>query len=138
MKAIITGATSGLGRNLVNYLQSYNYEIIALGRNQEILNNLSVKAKKVDLSILRETIDVFEKADVVFHCAALSSPWGSYNDFYNSNVVATENIVEMMNLYNIPKIVHVSTPSIYFDYKDQLNIKETYENKNFVNNYKIF
>lgn len=135
MKAIITGATSGLGRNLVNYLKNYNYEIIALGRNEKVLNTLDVKTKKVDLSILNEIIKSFEEADVVFHCAALSSPWGTYSDFYNSNVVATENVIEMMNLYNIPKIVHVSTPSIYFNFKDQLNIKENYENKSFVNYY---
>ena len=31
----------------------------------------------------------FHANDIVIHCAALSSPWGAYRDFYAINVHAT-------------------------------------------------
>ena len=40
MKAIITGATGGLGRNLTEFLLAHNWEVLALGRNQNIGSQL--------------------------------------------------------------------------------------------------
>jgi nucleoside-diphosphate-sugar epimerase len=135
MKAIITGATGGLGHNLVEFLVSKGWDILACGRNKTIGKQLAVKFNSFDLSDETETLNYFENADVVVHCAALSSPWGSYETFYKANVKATQNVLKAMEKYNIPKLIHISTPSIYFEYKDQLNIKEDFVPKKFVNNY---
>ena len=40
-----------------------------------------------------------------------------------------------MEKHNIPKLVHVSTPSIYFDFTNQRNVNESYKPKKFVNAY---
>ena len=135
MKVIVTGATGGLGRNLVEFLLKKECEVIAFGRNTEIGNQLKTKFKSFDLSSEDETIRNFEKVDVVFHCAALSSPWGKYEDFYSSNVKSTKNILKAMKNYNCKKIVYVSSPSIYFDFNEKLNIKEDYTPKEFFNDY---
>jgi nucleoside-diphosphate-sugar epimerase len=135
MKVIITGATGGLGRNLVLHVKQLGWEIIALGRNESIGKTLGVTFKSVDLSDEMATQSAFESADVVFHCAALSSPWGSDEAFYRANVLATHNVIDAMIHHTIPKIVHVSTPSIYFDYNDQMGVSEAYVAKTFVNAY---
>ncbi|MCW8895462.1 SDR family NAD(P)-dependent oxidoreductase [Sulfurimonas sp.] len=135
MKAIVTGATGGLGRNLVEFLLQEGWEVIALGRNKEIGDKLKVKFHSFDLSNKELTIKYFENADIVFHCAAFSSPWGNYDFFYNANVITTKNVIDVMKLYSIKKLVHVSTPSIYFDFTNQYNVKENYISKKFVNNY---
>lgn len=135
MKAIITGATGGLGRNLTQYLKELGWDIVAMGRNSSIGKELGVPFVQVELSDRNAIFSAFEKADIVFHCAALSSPWGKYDDFYRSNVLATRYILEAMEHYTIPKIIHVSTPSIYFDFCDQLSVKESYLPKRFVNHY---
>ena len=134
-KAIITGATGGLGRNLGEFLQPKGWELLGFGRNQIIGKSLGYPFKSFDLSDKEATLNAFEEADVVFHCAALSSPWGAYDDFYQNNVVATKNVLDAMQKYNIPKLVHVSTPSIYFDFTNQLGVKESYLPKEFVNAY---
>lgn len=90
---------------------------------------MGYRFKPFDLSNVTACREHFEKADVVFHCAARSSPWGVYEDFYNANVL------EMMVYYNIPKLVHVSTLSIYFDFSDQRAVQENYRPKQFVNHY---
>lgn len=135
MKVIITGATGGLGRNLLLHVKQLGWEVLALGRNETIGQSLGVRFKRVDLSDEGATLGVFESADVVFHCAALSSPWGKEKDFYHANVLATQNVIRAMKHHAIPKIVHVSTPSIYFDYSDQMGVNEMYVAKEFVNAY---
>lgn len=135
MRVIITGATGGLGRNLVLHVKELGWDVLALGRNKSIAAELGVPFVCVDLCDALMTREAFRSADVVFHCAALSSPWGSYEMFYNANVRATQNVIDAMLYHGIPKIVHVSTPSIYFNYQDQLNVKEECRAKSFVNNY---
>ncbi len=134
MKAIITGATGGLGRNLLEFLEKEGWEVLAFGRNKEI-GSLFNNFRSFDLSNQEECFENFEKADVVFHCAAKSSPWGDYEEFYKDNVLATQNVLHAMKKFNISKIVHVSTPSIYFNFKDSINVKEDYLPEKFVNNY---
>lgn len=133
-KAIITGATGGLGRNLLEFLEKEGWEVLAFGRNKEIGKNFT-NFKSFDLSNPDECLINFETADIVFHCAAKSSPWGSYDEFHRDNVIATKNVLRAMKTFNIPKIVHVSTPSIYFDFQDARNVKEYYQPKELVNNY---
>jgi len=134
-KAIITGATGGLGRNLGEFLNKEGWELLGFGRNESIGKELGYAFKAFDLSNLEETLEAFEEADVVFHCSARSSPWGKYELFYKDNVQATKNVLTAMKKYNIPKLVHVSTPSIYFDFIDQREVQESYRAKAFVNAY---
>ena len=135
VKAIITGATGGLGRNLGEFLQEKGWELLGFGQNREIGEKLGFPFKAFDLSNEEACLDAFETCDVVFHCAALSKPWGSYALFHKNNVQATQNVLTAMQKHNIPKLVHVSTPSIYFDFTDQLNVKEEHLASVFVNAY---
>lgn len=135
MKAIITGATGGLGRNLLEFLVLQNWQVVAFGRDEKIGKSLGVEFYAFDLSDFEQTKKNFQKADIVFHCAALSSPWGKYEEFYKANVIATKNVLKAMELFNIKKIVHVSTPSIYFDFQDRFEIKEKFIPTKFVNDY---
>lgn len=135
MKAIITGATGGLGRNLVNHLLSKQWDVLALGRNQSIGDQLNTRFKSFDLSDDDAVMKHFEPADIVFHCAALSAPWGAYDDFYQTNIVATENIIKACKKFNIGKLVHISTPSIYFNNQDAIGVKEKFVSDKFANHY---
>ncbi len=135
MKAIVTGATGGLGHNLVTYLLEKNIEVLAFGRNEAIAKRLGVPYRCFDLSDEKATLEAFESADLLFHCAALSSPWGAYDDFYKANVKATQNVLTAMQHYKIPQLIHVSTPSIYFNFTPQLQVKEDFLPQKFVNHY---
>ena len=134
-KAIVTGATGGLGRNLVQTLLAQGWQVAACGRNAEIGKMLDTEFHAFDLSDRNQTLKAFSDADIVFHCAALSSPWGRYEDFYRANVTATQNVLAAMRQHHIGKLVHVSTPSIYFDYLDQHKVPETFISRHFVNDY---
>ena len=50
-KAIVTGATGGLGRNLVQTLLAQGWQVAACGRNAEIGKMLETEFHAFDLSI---------------------------------------------------------------------------------------
>ncbi len=139
MKTIVTGATGFLGYNLAKRLLELGFIVVALGRNTEkgkLLTDIGCEFIQVDLTDKDKLLQIFNGADYVFHCAAKSSLWGSYKSFYNSNVTGTQNVVDACIKNNVKKLVHVSSPSIYFEFSDKFDIKETDKlPKKFVNYY---
>lgn len=63
--------------------------------------------------------------DAVVHAAALSAPWGAYAAFHAANVMATEHVLELARTSGARRFVHISTPSVYFRFQDQLDVRET-------------
>lgn len=128
MNVLVTGATGGLGRNLCAHLLSHGYTVRATGRNKTAGESLAAKnctfisADLLTLSLLPALV---KDCDAVIHCAALSSPWGSPNDFKSANVTVTSNLIETCIRNKVKRFVHVSTSSVYFNFKDRLGIKET-------------
>ena len=129
IRAWVTGATGGLGRSVVTRLLAAGFEVMALGRNAQIgaeLTDEGAHFEAVDLTQLSEDDWLMRlgTGDIIFHCAALSSPWGKHNDFYQANVLVTQNLVVAATRAKILRFIHVSTPSIYFNFTECLNISE--------------
>ena len=139
MKAIVTGATGFLGKHLVSLLEEKNYHIIALGRDRDkgiLLTSALTTFKVADNTNKHELDAAFEQADIVFHCAALSSAWGHTEDFERANVHATRNVLACCEKWSIKRLVYVSSTSVYFDYQNKTNILEDQCLPNhFVNDY---
>jgi nucleoside-diphosphate-sugar epimerase len=138
MKVVVTGATGFLGFRTVEKLIEKGYDIVATGRDKtkaEKLRSLGVSVETGSLEDKSFVENLLKGIDMVIHSAALSSPWGKYQDFYKANIVATENIISASKKNNIKRIVHISTPSIYFDYKDRFDVKEDFLPDKFVNHY---
>jgi nucleoside-diphosphate-sugar epimerase len=128
MKVLVTGGTGFLGRRTAQCLLKRGYEVVATGRNLKLGKELEKEGicfLAIDLSDEKGMIEA-GKVDYVIHCGALSSPWGTYNDFYSANVIGTRNVVRVCQENGVKKLVHVSTPSLYFEFKDQFNIPENY------------
>jgi nucleoside-diphosphate-sugar epimerase len=125
MVCVVTGATGCLGLNLVKRLVAENHEVIALGRNErlgKIVSQIGAHFITVDLLDKEKLKKIAHNSQIIFHCAALSSPWGRYNDFYAANVLGTQHVIEATP--EKARLVHVSSPSIYFNFTEQYNIKE--------------
>lgn len=128
MRCVITGATGCLGMSLTKRLVQDGHQVIALGRNQHLgtlLELTGAKFIKLDLQEKNRLKILAQEADVIFHCAALSSPWGRYNEFYQSNVLGTQHVIDATGKNT--RLVHVSSPSIYFDFTEKYQIKEDSE-----------
>ncbi|MBI5354597.1 MAG: SDR family NAD(P)-dependent oxidoreductase [Chloroflexi bacterium] len=128
MKALVTGATGFLGGALARRLYSMGWAVTALGRNAAKLGQLESEGMHTlqhDLKDKKAMSDACKDQEIVFHCAALPSPWGNFETFYQANVIGTRNVIRGCEEHKEKRLVHVSTPSLYFGYASRINVKET-------------
>jgi nucleoside-diphosphate-sugar epimerase len=140
MKTLVTGATSGLGANAARLLAAQQQAVRATGRNPEAGQALQEEGIDfVPLDLARATLNeidrLIEGVDAIWHCAALSAPWGRYDDFHQANVTATTRLAERAAQRGVKRFVHLSTPSLYFDYRHRADIPETFRPARYVNHY---
>ncbi|CEG55622.1 NAD-dependent epimerase/dehydratase family protein [Legionella fallonii] len=125
MRCVVTGATGCLGLNLTQRLVQEGHEVMALGRNQHLgalLSQFGAQFVALDLNEKTRLQQLMQNAELIFHCAALSSPWGPYKDFYHANVVGTQHVIAATP--STARLIHVSSPSVYFDFTEKHQIKE--------------
>lgn len=128
MNALVTGATGFLGYHLALRLKEEGLKVRATGRNLMEGNDLSkqnIEFIPLDLTNKELVQDLCTNQDLVFHCAGHVAPWGRWEDFRKSNIFATQNLLDASKKKKVHRFIHVSTPSIYFDYSDRLNIRES-------------
>jgi 2-alkyl-3-oxoalkanoate reductase len=121
---LVTGATGFLGGALVRRLNAEGASVLALGRNQAVGATLGCSFESIDLSNADALVGAFRGANTVFHCAALSAPWGRKVDFWKANHLGTANVLHACKMAGVERLIHVSTPSIYFRHGDGLQVRE--------------
>ena len=80
---------------------------------------------KVDLANKEAIVNIAQGCDEIFHVAAKAGVWGSYDSYYQTNVVGTQNILAACKTHSIPKLIYTSTPSVVFSGKDEDGINES-------------
>jgi nucleoside-diphosphate-sugar epimerase len=132
MKVLVTGGTGFLGKQLAFRLQALGYQVSILGRNTAIGKQLTAAKMQflpTDLTDTPAIIDACREQDYVFHCGALSSPWGNHQKFYNTNVLGTRNLIQGCKIHGIQRLIHVSTSAVYFDFSHRFNISDSLPTK---------
>jgi nucleoside-diphosphate-sugar epimerase len=127
VKILVTGATGFLGKQLAFRLRDLGHEVTALGRNVAIGRELIDKDINFIARDLRDREGIVgdcQGQNYIFHCGALSSPWGKERDFNDINVLGTKYIIEGCQIDRINRLIYVSTSAVYFDYRDRINIPE--------------
>ena len=119
MKALVTGASSGIGYSIARYLSRLGYDIIAVARRKDCLANLkkecstNVEIISLDLSVLDNVYKLYENTrhydiDILVNNAGV----GLYGEFY-LNVVTTNLLTKLylkdMVNRNKGKILNVSS-----------------------------
>lgn len=130
MKAVVTGATGFLGMCLARRLHQEGWDVTAVGRDKgrgALLTAYGIRFLPLDLCDKDAVVRAGERQHVVFHCAGQSTVWGTYADFHAGNVTATEHMIEAAQRHGAQRFVFVSTPSVYFDYTDRLDVGEDSE-----------
>lgn len=113
-KAIVTGATGCIGRNLVDILERDDWEITILHRKSSDLSRLKgCKVKAVETNFYdQESVlqAIPENADVIFHIAANLSHDPRENDLqWLDNVLATKNLAEAALIKKVGRFIFTST-----------------------------
>ncbi|KRA61666.1 hypothetical protein ASD79_06005 [Caulobacter sp. Root655] len=127
-QALVTGATGGLGLALTAALVAEGYAVRATGRDPVAAARLAALGAEVVLADLARDPGAAARLchgiDVVFHAAALSSPWGRAEDFERINVTATRTLLGAARAAGCEGLVLVSSPSIYAQFRDRIGLTE--------------
>ncbi|MDQ8027820.1 MAG: NAD(P)-dependent oxidoreductase [Brevundimonas sp.] len=124
-RALVTGATGGLGLSLVRALLDAGYAVRGSGRKPEALERLrTMGAEPFGGDLLDQTDDACRDIDVVFHAAGLSSPWGPDADFDRANVELTRRLLGAAKKAGADAFIFVSSPSIFARWGDQTDLTE--------------
>ncbi len=132
MKILITGATGFLGGRLCTFLKDSQFDVVATGRNRAVGRSLEAHGIPfVPLDLAQESGWDAVPSDIegVVHTAALSSSWGSWDSHYRANYTTTRNLLDHLfgkrsGSNGRPVFIHISTPSVSFQFRDQLNVGE--------------
>lgn len=127
MAVLVTGATGFLGAQLCEDLLLKNEEVIAIGRksivdgkagfiNKTILSSKNFHYIQSDLNELKADQLKHFKISIVFHLAFIVERAGNskynYDDYYNSSIMASINVIRLIKELEIKKVIYVSTLSV--------------------------
>ena len=109
MRALITGASSGIGRDMAKYLSKLGFDLIIVARRKELLENLkkdistNCEIEVLDVSNVENCKKLFEKykdVDIVINNAG----FGIFGEFWTTDLEQSLNMIDT----NI-RAVHVLT-----------------------------
>ncbi len=123
-RVLVTGATGGLGIAVVHALLAKGHTVRATGRRDAADRLQGAEFVRADLLDAEALPLLVDGIDAIIHCAALSSPWGAYDDFHAANVVVTRRLLAAARQAGVRRLVFISSPSVYARTVDQLNLTE--------------
>jgi UDP-glucose 4-epimerase len=140
MKSLVTGCAGFIGSHLAERLLGEGHEVVGIDnfsdyysreikeKNIErLLNSQKFKLIEADINTL-DLKKVMEGVDYVFHQAAqagVRASWGgNFRIYTDSNILATQALLEAAKDSNIKKFVYASSSSIYGDV-DSLPMRES-------------
>jgi len=118
MKVLVTGANGFIGSNLCACLaHKPGIEVRGLVRpagDRGFLSGLDGVAVLTGDVTQPETLGPAVKgAELVYHVAGYSTDWGPWETFRAGNVTGVRNVLEAARRWNVRRVVHISSVSVY-------------------------
>lgn len=138
MKILVTGASGFIGGRFARFALEQGLDVRVNGRRAEGVEHLVRRGAEFiqgdlnDADLVRE---LCRDVEAVVHCAGAVGLWARAQDFHRGNVLVTENVVEACLKQRVGRLVHLSSPSIYFDGRDHLGLTEDQVPKRFKHPY---
>ena len=113
MKILVTGGGGFLGQALCRGLRERGHEVVSFQRRHSPeLAALGVGQVRGDLADAHAVMHAAAGVEAVFHNAAKAGAWGSYDSYFQANVIGTRNVVAACRAHGIARLVYTSTPSV--------------------------
>jgi nucleoside-diphosphate-sugar epimerase len=116
MKILVTGGGGFVGSHVIERLLARGYAVRSIGRSsQPQLEAQGVEVVCGDLAEASAVSAACEGVDAVFHVAARAGVWGSWDSYYQPNVIGTRNVVAACQQQGVGRLIYTSTPSVVFN-----------------------
>jgi len=126
-KVLVTGGGGFLGRCLVRRLVDRGDYVRSLARNfYPALAALGVDQIQGNISDSAAVGKACRGVHVVFHVAAKPPPWGKYDDYFQTNVVGTRNVIDACLQQRVSGLIYTSTPSVIFNGSNLEGVDESF------------
>ena len=124
-KVLITGAAGFIGGHIVEYFCHNDIDVTCFIRersNRSYINKFQINTIYGNINDLSELESSINNFDCVIHVAALAKDWGNYNDFYETNVTGTLNVLRACKMNEIQNVIITGSISSYGE-EDSKEIK---------------
>ncbi len=115
--ALVTGATGCIGGRLAERLAAEEgVSVRGMVRNPakaRRLRSAGVDVVVGDLTRPDSLKAAVEGCEIVFHCAARVSDWGTRKEFYEENVQGTKHMLDAALAAGVERFVHISSIGVY-------------------------
>lgn len=126
MKALVTGGGGFVGKELVRMLRARGDTVRVLARGDyPELRALGVETVRGDIADKAAVKQAALGMDVVFHVAAKAGIWGDAEEYEQSNVTGTQNVLDACVEGAVERLVYTSSSSVTFAGKDALDADES-------------
>lgn len=129
---LVTGGSGFIGGHVISFLQSANIpwiilDIDLISAQEKFSKNLRIEY--CDIRVKKSLRKVFENFEIegVIHLAALKSVEDSQtmkDKYYETNVLGTKNILEIMEEFDIQKMIFSSSAAVYGSDQSNSQVKE--------------
>jgi len=118
-KILITGVAGYIGSCLYKFIEK-DFIVFGIDKKKTNLNNC-FKINLLNIGLLEKKINII-KPDLIIHLAGQSLVDENINNkkYYLNNVLATNNLVKVMNKINIKNIIFSSTAAVYKETNKEL------------------
>ena len=117
MKVLVTGATGFIGRQLCLALATAGYEVRALCRDTDhpyLITHPNIKPVLGNILYKQTLARAMDGCEQVYHTAAMAKMWcRNPDDYHETNVIGTRNVLETAKNYGVQKMVYTSTCGVW-------------------------
>ncbi len=125
-KVLVTGGQGFLGSALIRRLRREGHEVGAFIRRPESFKVEGVTALVGDLTNQEQVQSAVSQGwDTILHAAAKPGIWGAFDSYYQSNVIATQNLFEAASEHQVKQFIFTGSPSCVFGAKACQGCDET-------------
>jgi lipopolysaccharide/colanic/teichoic acid biosynthesis glycosyltransferase len=110
-KILITGATGFLGKCLLNHFNNMDHELILVGRNVDIINQLYPNRIAINYDDMK-SLQI--KIDVIIHMAVINNNENlPFKSFFKVNVELYKDILNFASKNSVKKVINLTTLHIF-------------------------
>lgn len=117
MSILLTGSSSYIGKNLINYFENNNIDYIGI----DLLKPYTKKCIKININDQNIDFKIKKQIKTIVHLAAISTDQMSTNDpalSYKVNIFGSMNLIQFAKIKKIKNFIFASSEWVYGSFKN--------------------